>query len=360
MFLSHPGPRCLGAAAGFLLCLSSPAVASAATADLSITNVTLQGDRTVGSEATYTYDVFNAGPDAVDATLTAELGAAEDLLSVTPSHGSCNQSAPVTCTLGSVAPGAAMSVTTRVRFARTGDNQHSVRVDGSGGTTDPNENNNLGGQGFQVTEPEPAIVQQPLVRTLGWLRTQATLEVEAELSPFGSGTFYFEYGRTKAYGKRTAARAVSGEDGVERKAMIKGLKLGTTYHYRAVLVVDGKTYRGRNRSARTLGRLLYALIELKATKRSAKSTRYVGSVGDGLATAPGACKGRIRVEVYTLAGADLLAKTTKVRPDCTYSITIPFGSAQARRYGKKGNVLVQARFSGNRAVASAGSASDRP
>jgi hypothetical protein len=49
-----------------------------------------------------------------------------------------------------------------------------------------------------------------------------------------------------------------------------------------------------------------------------------------------------------------------MRSDCTYKVTVPFGATQARKYGPKGNVIVQARFSGNRAVSSVGSGIDNP
>ena len=138
--------------------------------------------------------------------------------------------------------------------------------------------------------------------------------------------------------------------------------MNTTYHYRVVLVVDGKTYHGRDHSAKTFGKILFPELTLRAASRSAHSTTYVGKLDpDGIADAPGSCKGSVSIDVYTLAGADLLhSRATKLGKDCTYRLKLPFGTKDARRYGKRGNVLAQARFSGNYAVANVGSKSDRP
>jgi hypothetical protein len=66
------------------------------------------------------------------------------------------------------------------------------------------------------------------------------------------------------------------------------------------------------------------------------------------------------IDVYALAGATLPhSRSTKLGKDCGDRLTLPFGTHDARRYGKKGNVLVQARFDGNSAVAAVGSGSDR-
>src|SRR2546430_2229836 len=106
--------------------LASAGVASAdTTADLAITNPAVGYDHSVGSSATYTMQVSNNGPDATDATVSDQLGDAEDLISAETTQGSCTQAVPVSCSLGTVAPGAPVTVTIKVNYARTAQyNQH--------------------------------------------------------------------------------------------------------------------------------------------------------------------------------------------------------------------------------------------
>jgi hypothetical protein len=341
---------------------STAALASASTADLSVTNVDVSPGHEVGATATYVAHVTNYGPDAAEATVTDELGNAEALVSASASQGSCTQTAPATCTLGVVAPGADVTVQVTTTFIAPSDsNYHTIGVAGSTDNMDADFNNNFGAASFAVSEPEAPIVQTPSAKTLGWSRGQAHLDVQAELSPYGAGTYYFEYGKTKAYGSKTAAKDVRGDEDVKRTVRLDGLKMSTVYHYRVVLVVDGKTYRGGDQHAKTFGKIAYPELTLKAARRSASSTVYQGKLDpDGIADAPGSCKGSVRLEVYTLQGATLLEKTTRLGKDCTYKLTLPFGRADARRVGRKGSVLVQAWFSGNYAVAHVGSTTDRP
>jgi hypothetical protein len=361
----------LAAAVATAMLLTTPALASAATADLSITNPVITGDTRPGAEITYSSTVSNAGPDATAVTVDDAASDNEQLLGITVSQGAC--AAPVAgrslCDLGTVAPGATATLTVRVRLTTAGNYQHVTWVrptnaDLENQTQDPNGDNDSGGVNFNVDEPyvAPVEVDTPTVSSgSGYRNTQATIGVDAEVAPYGAGTLHFEYGKTRSFGKKTAAQKLDTQETVERKAVIKGLAMKTRIYWRAVLVVGGKTYRGETRTARTQGRMLYPNITIKATKRAASSTTYVGTIGDGFADAPGACKGTIVMSVYTEAG-DVVRRRTKVNAKaCSYRITIPFGTRDARRYGPKGKgVFVQAGFSGTKAVASARSTSDRP
>lgn len=344
------------------LASAGPAFANTAS-DLAVSNPTFSGDTIVGNTVTYAVDVTNNGPDAAEANFFEYVGEAEQLISISSSQGSCVQDQPVSCSLGELAAGARVSISITVKFVRAQQNQNSVSVTGNGSNNDPARDNDMGGVAFTVTEPgagEQPEVSTPTATTGEWSRAQASLAVDAQVAPYGAGSYYFEYGRTKSYGSKTAAKKVSGDQLVTVKATLRGLAMSTTYHYRVVLVVNGKTYRGRDRSAKTLGKLLYGPLTLTAVKRWPTSTSYKGLLGDHLADAPGACKGTVIVQVYTLQGADLLLKKTKMRSDCTYSVTVPFGAKQRAKYGRKGSVLIQARFMGSRAVAMVGSDSDRP
>ena len=211
-----------------------------------------------------------------------------------------------------------------------------------------------------VGEGDTGTPDTPEVATGSWSRTQSRLKISADVTAHGTGTVFFEYGNTSRYGSKTAKQAVSGDRRVTVKGELAKLKMNTAYHYRAVLVVNGKTYRGRDVKGRTFGKLKYGPLTLKAVSRRTNSVAYTGKLGGGFADAPGACQGKITVNVYTLQGADLLRRTARLERDCTYKITIPFGRAQASKYGKRGSVLTQAEFSGNKAVSRVGSTADRP
>lgn len=366
-----PFSRPVVAAFASALFLATPALASAATADLSVTNPVITGETRPGAEITLAYTVFNAGPDATAVTVDDAPSEAAQLLGITPSQGSCTPNAGRSlCDLGVVAPGASVAVAVRVRLGAAGNYQHvawarPTNADLENQTQDPNGDNDSGGVNFNVEEPyvAPVEVNTPVVSaSQSYRRTQTTVGVSAEVTPYGAGTLHFEYGRTKAFGKKTAVQKIDAQKPVEHKAAIKGLGIKTKIYWRAVLVVGGKTYRGKTHTETTLGKLLYPLISIKATKRGASSTTYVGTIGDGLADAPGACKGTIQMDVYTASGGDVLRRRTKVNAKaCTYKITIPFGTKDARKYGRKGKgVYVQAGFSGSKAVAATRSSADRP
>jgi uncharacterized repeat protein (TIGR01451 family) len=350
---------------------ATPALASAATADLGVTNPTITGETRPGAEITLSYTVSNAGPDATAVTVDDAPSEGTQLLGITPSQGSCTPNAGRSlCDLGVVAPGGTVAIAVKVRLGAAGNHQHVAWVrptnaDLENQTQDPNRDNDSGGINFNVEEPyvEPVEVQTPVVSAnTSFRRTQTTVGVSAELTPYGAGTLHFEYGTSKALSKKTAAVKISGDRQLERKATIRGLGMKTKIHWRAVMVVGGKTYRGKTRTETTLGKLLYPLITLKATKRTASSTTYVGTIGDGFADAPGACKGTIQMDVYTASGGDVLRRRTTVNAKaCSYRITIPFGTKDARRYGRKGKgVYVQAGFSGSKAVAATRSSAERP
>jgi hypothetical protein len=348
-------------ALGFLA-VSGTASAST-TADLSVTVPHLDGDEqpTVGAVANYSFYVSNNGPDEAEATAVVTLGDAEELVAVDAGQGACTPTAPIVCSFGTVLPGGSAMVTAQVRFTKvSSSNTLRVKVSGTAANTDPDPSNDEAAVVTPVVASNNVDSDTPEVATGTWSRSQSRLKVDAAVTPYGTGKVFFEYGKTTRYGSTTEARQVSGSRQKTVRFVLAGLKMDTVYHYRAVLVVNGKTYRGKDVKARTLGKLNYGPLTLKAVARRSTSVSYVGKLGGGLADAPGACQGKVVVLVYTLQGADLLNKSTRLKSDCTYKVTIPFGRAQASRYGKRGAVLTQARFQGNKAVSPVGSNPDRP
>ncbi len=66
----------------------------------------------------------------------------------------------------------------------------------------------------------------------------------------GSGEYFFEYGPTTAYGSKAPAAGHAVGVGGEFGETLSGLTAGTIYHYRVVVVSEGKTAYGADRSFR--------------------------------------------------------------------------------------------------------------
>ncbi len=105
----------LGLVLGFVLLSAAPSAASAA-ADLSVNSpgsVTATPEPVrVGEQLTYTITVQNIGADPATAVgLTDELALGLSLVSVIPSQGTCSNTSPVQCNLGTIEGQASATVT---------------------------------------------------------------------------------------------------------------------------------------------------------------------------------------------------------------------------------------------------------
>lgn len=121
----------------------APATASAQSADLSVTKSESADPVDVGAEFAYEIAVANAGPDAAaGVSVTDTLPNEVDFVSAATSQGGCEQQGAkrVVCELGSLASGAAATVTIRVRAAQGGEAVNTVKVESP--TTDPTPANN--------------------------------------------------------------------------------------------------------------------------------------------------------------------------------------------------------------------------
>ncbi len=98
-----------------------------------------------------------------------------------------------------------------------------------------------GGAGQAGVLAAPAAITGP-VSAVG--TTSAT--ASGTLNPNGQSTsWYFEYGTSTNYGRRTPSRSAgSGNSNVQVSAVLAGLTAGTTYHYRLVATNGGGTARG--------------------------------------------------------------------------------------------------------------------
>ena len=97
------------------------------------------------------------------------------------------------------------------------------------------------GAGVAAVAAAPTAITGP-VSAVG--TTSAT--ASGTVNPNGLSTsWYFEYGTSTAYGKKTATRSAgSGTTNVQVSATLTGLTPGTTYHYRLVAVNGDGTTRG--------------------------------------------------------------------------------------------------------------------
>ena len=125
------------------------------SADLKLTKTVLTGTAKVGQPLSYLLTIRNLGPDkATGVTLTESLPPEAEFISVSASQGNCVGSGPVTCSLGDLAPRAAVTVTLNVnpRRAMTLSNSASVTAR----EKDPNPANNQVTVQTQVIEAPSA------------------------------------------------------------------------------------------------------------------------------------------------------------------------------------------------------------
>jgi len=86
----------------------------ATTADLAVSMTDAPDPVAPGQTVTYETTVTNTGPFAATGVTLTGKRSAGTLLSVSPSQGSCTAMAPVTCDLGTLAPGASATVTAEI------------------------------------------------------------------------------------------------------------------------------------------------------------------------------------------------------------------------------------------------------
>jgi hypothetical protein len=100
-----------------------------------------------------------------------------------------------------------------------------------------------------------AAATPPGVKTGGTTAiTPQTATIKGSINPHGAPTaFYFQFGRTTAYGTRTTTGdAGAGTRTIAASAPLTALKPKTTYHYRLVAFSTAGTTRGADRTFKTL------------------------------------------------------------------------------------------------------------
>jgi uncharacterized repeat protein (TIGR01451 family) len=121
-------------------------------ADIALSETAAPATVTAGQDVTYTLSATDNGPDPVpDVTVTDPLPAGAQLVSATPSAGTCaSASGPLSCDVGTLANGASATVTVVLRPTQPGSVQNAAGIDSKwlhllpadAGAGDPNPANN--------------------------------------------------------------------------------------------------------------------------------------------------------------------------------------------------------------------------
>lgn len=90
-----------------------------AVADVSIVKTTTERTYVTGDILDYTISVTNAGPDAATNVVVQDVLTGVELVSVTPTQGTCSGTTTITCTLGVLADGATATIALSVRATAT-------------------------------------------------------------------------------------------------------------------------------------------------------------------------------------------------------------------------------------------------
>jgi uncharacterized repeat protein (TIGR01451 family) len=146
-----------GITAGALAIAALLPATALAPADLSITKSDNPDPVTEGGQLTYTIEVRNEGPDpAADVVVSDDLASSDfDLVSVTPSQGSCDTQGgqKVSCNLGTLASGGVATVTIQVTAKKPGTVSNTAAVTSS--EPDPQQANNTATETTTVLDANP-------------------------------------------------------------------------------------------------------------------------------------------------------------------------------------------------------------
>ncbi|MFN8525950.1 MAG: hypothetical protein U0821_22850 [Chloroflexota bacterium] len=142
---TDPNPNNNGATAG---------VTVDGAADLAITKTTPAATRGLGEQITYTLTARNNGPSAATGVVVNdELPPGVTLVSATPTQGTCAGAPSVTCSLGTLANGASVTITIVARLDAVGTVVNTARIGGR--EPDPTNTNNGASVGATVVGVTP-------------------------------------------------------------------------------------------------------------------------------------------------------------------------------------------------------------
>ncbi|HVW19328.1 MAG TPA: hypothetical protein VHB30_13865 [Solirubrobacteraceae bacterium] len=150
-----------------------------------------------------------------------------------------------------------------------------------------------------VTWPALASAAQAPNATTGGAQDviQTSALLTGRVNPHGTGTtYYFQYGTTAGYGKRTASHSAgNGYGAIAVQAKAYGLAASTRYHYRIVAVSSAGTTRGADRVFATPAPVVPEPSKLELARATISSvSRYI----DVLAPISARASGTVSLELY--------------------------------------------------------------
>lgn len=178
----------------------------------------------------------------------------------------------------------------------------------------------------------------------------------------GATTYYFQYGTSTAFGKRTStASAGAGTGTINVSAKVTGLVVGTKYHFRIVAVSPGGTTNGSDLTF-TTGRAIIVSV----SPRHIKAPPYTYTISGRIVTSANACSGTlslvVKLDTNPLLGLrspkSVATATGRVRTTCRFSITVKLTTSEftANKFfgglapGAWEYVSFYLRFNGNRTL----------
>jgi uncharacterized repeat protein (TIGR01451 family) len=158
---------------------------NAPSANLSISLSDSPDPVQVGSNLTYTVNVFNNGPStATGVTVTDSLPSSVTFVSVTSTQGTCTGTSAITCNLGTLNSGTSARVIIVVTPTRAGTITNTASVTAT--EPDPNQANNTASQNTTVLAPRRPL--EPVARETG----RVSLSIDGLGTSQGSGIIQVE------------------------------------------------------------------------------------------------------------------------------------------------------------------------
>lgn len=143
----------------------TPAPAPQPVADLAVVKRASVKSAKAGQRVTYTIVVSNGGPNAAPAvSLTDTFGLPARIASVKTTAGSCKSGTPLTCALGSIAPGAKVTVTVVGVVTRAGTLRNAVGV--TSAAIDPSTADDLAVLALPIAKPALRVTKTASTRTV--------------------------------------------------------------------------------------------------------------------------------------------------------------------------------------------------
>jgi uncharacterized repeat protein (TIGR01451 family) len=218
-----------------------------AAASLGVTG-SAPGSSPAGRPLAFAFRVTDSGAGAATGvTFTDKLPTGSSYYSSSASQGSCTGTGTVTCSLGAIdsastsGTGSAGSATVTIVVIPS----HAGTFKDTASASASNAPAVSGSASTKVT-PAPSL---PVAITgVASQLKSSSAKLSGIADPEGASTkYYFQYGTSKRYGKKTKSKTLSAGTSLRSVvASLSGLKAGNTYHFRLVAVNANGTFNGKD------------------------------------------------------------------------------------------------------------------